>query len=152
MTIIQNEIFYITGIAIRTTNENGKSSADIPKLWENFFSEQAAEKITGKISNDIYCVYTDYEKDFTRPYTTVLGCRVEKDAAVPAGFKKIEVPAGNYELFTAKGNLHENIVFNEWLGIWKLDIKRTYKADYEVYGEKAQNPAKSEVDIFVGTE
>ena len=125
---------------------------DIQQLWNRFFSEQVSEKIPGKIDNAVYSVYTEYEKDFTKPYTTVLGCRVKNDALVPEEFKKITIPGGRYELFTAKGNLAEGIVFNEWTAIWNSPLKRTYKADYEVYGEKAQNPANAEVDIFVGIE
>ncbi|MEO6314926.1 MAG: GyrI-like domain-containing protein [Chitinophagaceae bacterium] len=143
------ESFRITGIAIRTTNENGASAIAIPKLWNQFMTENTMQQIAGKISNDIYCVYTEYEKDFTKPYTTLLGCRVEDTAPGQDGFKSILIPAGNYALFTAKGNLNEGIVFNEWTAIWNSSLQRAYTADFEIYGEKAQNPANAAVEIFV---
>jgi predicted transcriptional regulator YdeE len=144
--------FFITGIAIRTTNENGASANDIPQLWNKFLSEKIAEQVSGKTNNDIYCLYTDYEKDFTKPYTVILGCRVAETAPVQNGFTRMRIAPGNYDLFTAKGNLQEGIVFREWTGIWNSPVKRAYTTDFEVYGEKDQNPANAEVDIFVAIE
>lgn len=44
----------------------------------------------------------------------------------------------------------EGAVINTWFKIWDTDLNRTYKTDFEVYGEKAQNPNDAEVEIFVG--
>ncbi len=30
-----------------------------------------------------------------------------------------------------------------------MDMDRAFTADFEVYGEKAQNPSDAEVDIFI---
>jgi predicted transcriptional regulator YdeE len=152
MPITKLETFCITGIGIRTSNQPGMAEKDIPQLWNKFLSEKIAEQIPGKTSNDIYSVYTAYEKDYTRPYTTILGCRVEDTAPVPDGFTKITIQAGNYQLYTAKGKLEDGIVFREWTGIWNSSVKRSYTTDFEVYGEKAQNPSNAEVDIFVAIE
>ena len=146
------EPFCLTGIAIRTTNENGAAGEAIPPLWHKFLSQNIIQQIPGKMSNDIYCVYTEYEKDYTRPYTVVLGCRVQKEAPVPDGFQKITIPAGNYTVFTAKGKLDEGIVFRAWTAIWNSPIKRIYTTDFEVYGEKAGNGVNAEVNIFVAIE
>ncbi len=152
MNIIKIEPFYIAGIAIRTTNENGAAAKDIPAHWARFLSEKIIDRLPGKISNDIYAVYTDYEKDFTKPYTTILGCRVQNADQLPNGFASAIIPGGHYHLFTAKGNMQDGIVFNAWTQIWNAAINRAYTADFEVYGEKAQNPANAEVDIFVAIE
>jgi predicted transcriptional regulator YdeE len=141
--------FYIIGIAIRTSNENGQSATDIPLLWNRFLSEQIMAKIPNKISGDIYCVYTDYEKDHTRPYTTVVGCKVELLEEIPEGLTGLTINEGNYIPFTATGNIAEGIVFKEWTNIWNLNLPRAYTADFEVYGEKTQNPGQAEVDIFI---
>lgn len=141
--------FYIIGIAIRTSNENGQSATDIPQLWNRFLAEQIIATIPNKISSDIYCVYTDYEKDHTRPYTTVVGCKVEQLGVIPEGLIGITIREGNYIPFTATGNIAEGIVFKEWTNIWNRDLPRAYTADFEVYGEKAQNPGQAAVDIFI---
>ncbi|HJP64383.1 MAG TPA: effector binding domain-containing protein, partial [Mucilaginibacter sp.] len=59
-TLADQEKFYIAGIAVKTINKNDRSSQDIGSLWERFMSENIMEKIPGKLSDDIYCVYTDY--------------------------------------------------------------------------------------------
>jgi len=48
-----------------------------------------------------------------------------------------------------KGNILQGLVYNEWTKIWNSDLARTFTADFEVYGEKAQNPENAEVNIFV---
>jgi 2-(1,2-epoxy-1,2-dihydrophenyl)acetyl-CoA isomerase len=44
-------------------NEGGQSGKHIGQLWEHFFKENIRAQIPDKIGNDIYCVYTDYERD-----------------------------------------------------------------------------------------
>jgi predicted transcriptional regulator YdeE len=143
------EQFYIIGKAIRTTNEHGKSATDIPQLWEKFFSESSIAEIPNKIDHTVYCVYTDYEKDHTRPYTTILGCRVNSLNEIPEGFTGKIIEGGNYTQMQAKGKTSQGIVFLEWVKIWSSDMPRTYTTDFEVYGEKARDPDNAEVDIFV---
>lgn len=146
-TIIEQ--YYIIGMAIRTTNENGQSGIDIPLLWHTFMTENIAAQIPNKVDNTVYSVYTDYELDHTKPYTTIFGCRVSSLNEIPRGLTGTTIEGGKYAVITAKGRLSDNIVFNEWQKIWSADIPRTFKADFEVYGTKAQNPADAEVDIFL---
>lgn len=141
--------FLVAGLSVRTTNENGRSSKDIPALWNKFMSEGILEKIPNKAANDLYCIYTDYEKDHTKPYTAIIGCRVNNLAALPEGLSGKSFAGGRYISRIAKGNLLQGVVFNEWTKIWNSDIPRTYTADFEVYGEKAKNPEDAEVEIFL---
>lgn len=141
--------FNIIGVSVRTTNENGQSGQDIPALWNRFISEGIAEKIPNKINNSIYSVYTDYEKDHTKPYTTILGCLVESLDFIPAEMAGVTIEAASYEKFVAKGNLNDGIVINEWIKIWNSDLDRSFTSDFEIYGEKAQDPENAEVDIFI---
>lgn len=141
--------FNVIGIAVRTTNEQGQSGTDIPALWHQFMSEGILEKIPSRASNDLYCIYTEYEKDHTRPYTTILGCRVENTGHIPEGMVLKNIEAGNYEKIPVKGDLTAGIVFEEWTRIWNSDRDRTFTADYEVYGAKAQQPMDAEIEIFL---
>ncbi|SPZ84683.1 Uncharacterised protein [Sphingobacterium multivorum] len=54
--------FSIIGLAIRTSNQNGQAAKDIPELWARFFKEDVLSRIPNKISNELYCIYTEYEK------------------------------------------------------------------------------------------
>ncbi|MFQ6602887.1 GyrI-like domain-containing protein [Flavobacterium sp. C3NV] len=141
--------FNVIGISVRTTNENGQSGKDIPALWSQFMSEEIQSKIPNKVSEDLFCIYTDYEKDHTKPYTTILGCKVENLDVVPENMIGKTIESANYEELIAKGNLSEGIVYNKWLEIWNSDLDRSFTADFEVYGEKTQNPEKAEVAIYI---
>lgn len=149
MENVKIEPFKVIGISVRTTNENEQAGKDIPVLWEKLIKENILSNIPDKIDNTIYSIYTDYEKDHTKPYTTVLGCKVESLDFIPEGMVGYSFDGGKYVKFTAKGDLSKNLVINEWLKIWKMDVGRIFTADFEIYGEKAQNPTDAEVDILI---
>jgi predicted transcriptional regulator YdeE len=143
------EPFFVIGLAIRTTNENEQAAKDIPKLWQKFQSENLLAKIPNKTDNTIYCLYTDYEEDYTKPYTTILGCRVNDLTTIPEGLMGKSIAGGLYTTFTVRGKLSDGIVIREWTKIWNSNLQRAYTCDFEVYGEKAQNPDNAEIDIFI---
>lgn len=149
---MQINTFNIIGIAIRTTNENGQSSKDIPALWNQFMAEGILTKIPNRVSDDIYCMYTEYEKDHTKPYTTIIGCKVDDVTDIPTGMVGKTIETARYAVHTVQGNIMEGLVYNEWLKIWNTNMPRTFIADFEIYGEKAKDPANATIDIFVGIE
>ena len=150
MSTEQKELFYVVGISVRTTNENQQAAKDIPALWQRFMAENIADKIPNKSSNEVYAVYTDYESDYTKPYTTIIGCRVNEISNVPEGLVSKKIAAPSYKRYIAKGDLADNIVYNKWLEIWGEDISRAYTSDYEVYEEKTADSTNAEVEIFIG--
>ncbi|MEL7147077.1 MAG: GyrI-like domain-containing protein [Bacteroidota bacterium] len=141
--------FKVIGLKTRTTNENAQAATDIPGLWNKFMTEHIMEQIPNKLHTAVLCLYTNYESDHTKPYDTILGCVVSSLDEVPDGLVGQEFAAGNYTKFTTKGNLAEGLVYNTWLDIWKKDLDRTYTVDFEVYGDKAQDPSNAEVDIYI---
>jgi predicted transcriptional regulator YdeE len=94
-------------------------------------------------------VYCRYKSDYTAPYTTLLGCKVNSIETIPDGFDYIEIANGNYEQFEAKGNLMEGVVYKKWVDIWNTDLSRAYTTDFELYGEKSADPSNAIVDIFI---
>jgi len=151
MNNVKMEPFKVIGISVRTTNENNQAAKDIPVLWEKLMNEDILNRIPNKIDNTIYSIYTDYEKDHTKPYTTILGCKVENHDHIPEGMVGKSFDGGDYIKFTTKGDLAKDLVINEWLKIWEMDMDRAFTADFEVYGEKSQNGKNSEVEIYVAT-
>lgn len=131
--------------------ENGKAAKDIPLSWQQFMNENILSKIPNKIDNTVYSLYTNYESDDMHPYTTIIGCKVENIDAVAEGMVGQAFDGGNYLKMAARGNLAEDLVINQWLKIWEMtNLERVYTVDFDVFGEKAQNPSDAEVDIFVG--
>ncbi len=140
----------ITGIAIRTCNQNQQAAGDIARLWEQFWSQDILNKIPDKVNNDIYCVYMEYESDFAHPYTTLIGCETWDPQNVPEGMKSMSIDGGEYIKQTVRGKLSEGIVVQEWMKIWQSDLPRMYKTDFELYKAGAVNPDDAEINIFVG--
>ena len=143
------EPFTVIGISVRTTNENNQVAKDIGDLWGRFMNDKVLEAIPNKIDNTIYSIYTDYESDHTKPYTTILGCKVKNLDTIPVGMVGKSIKGGNYVKFSTKGDLMKDLVINKWFEIWEMDLNRLFTADFEVFGEKAQNPADAEIDILI---
>jgi len=141
--------FFVVGISVETSNDPGKAAIDIPALWARFIGENIGAKILNKLRDEVYSIYTDYEGDYTQPYTTVIGYAVPSLEEIPEGMRGVTIAGGSYQKYVLKGNMQEGLVFNAWLDIWKSGISRAYTTDFEVYGAKAQNPEAAEVDIFI---
>lgn len=152
MNSLKKEALTIVGMSIRTSNAKGKAEIDIPKLWQQFMSNQVINSLPNKSNDNMYAVYTDYESDHTGAYTLILGYQVSNLNEIPEEFTVKIIPETKYQKFTAKGDLTQDAIFNTWMEIWKTDLKRTYTSDIEVYGEKAMNPTNGEADIFVAVE
>ena len=131
--------FYVAGITIRTSNQNGQSQRDIGALWARFMGEGLIQKIPGRLSDDIYSVYTDYESDHDGAYTVVLGCKVDAPPTLPPDFTCITVRPGKYQVNTVEGDMPVSIM-EAWQQIWDTATNRKYTADFEVYD--AENGAK----------
>ncbi len=147
---IKIESFKVIGIKVRTSNLNGEAARDIGALWNKFMNDDILNSIPNKLTNDIYAVYTAYEGDHLKPYTALLGCKVKDLKDVPEGMVGMSFNEGVYKKFIAKGDLTKNAVYDVWTSIWKQNLNRSYKADFEVYGEKAINPTNGEASIYVG--
>ncbi|WP_103070446.1 GyrI-like domain-containing protein [Aquimarina sediminis] len=143
--------FEVVGISVRTSNQDGKAKKDIGELWGKFMSENMYEKIPNVTDQTIYAVYTDYEGDHTKPYTTILGYRVHNLEEIPEGMVGKKIESASYHKFIAKGDLTDNAVIDQWKKIWDMDMKRTYTSDFETYGEKAIDPTNGETEIYIST-
>jgi len=141
--------FNIIGISLRTTNENNQAAQDIPMLWNKFYSEKFLEKIPNKVNENVFCIYTDYEKDFTKPYTVIIGCKVENLNSIPNGMIGEPFNGGKYKKFTTSKGPLSKVVISKWMEIWNYDMQRSYTTDFELYMEKSKNPEDAEVDIFI---
>ena len=146
-TLIENE-FYIVGISIRTTNQNNQSGADISGLWTKFMQHNLIWEINNRLSDDIYCAYTDYETDHTGPYTAVLGCKVSSLAQIPDGFTGITVKADKYQVYNLEGKFPDNVAA-AWQHIWDNAVDRKYTTDFDKYYTGAKSFAETEAEIHI---
>lgn len=148
----------LLGILCRTNNtaEMNISSAKIAPTIQKYFRQAVGEAIPNrKNPGTTYCVYTDYESDFTGDYTYFIGEEVKFVGDSMEGFSSIIIPAQNYAKFTSKPGIMPEVCIDMWQNIWKMKSgelggKRAYLADFEVYDKRALDPGKTVLDIYVG--
>ena len=148
----------LLGILCRTNNtaEMNISSAKIAPTIQKYFRQAVGEEIPNrKNPGTTYCVYTDYESDFTGDYTYFIGEEVKVGGDSMEGFSSIIIPAQNYAKFTSKPGIMPEVCIDMWQNIWKIKSgelggKRAYLADFEVYDKRALDPSKTVLDIYVG--
>jgi predicted transcriptional regulator YdeE len=156
--VIQLEGFEVVGIATRTNNakESGPDGA-IPRLWQRVMQEHFLDSIPGKLDQSIYAVYTGYASDANGDYTLVIGAKVRPspDRLIPRGMVMKTVPAGRYAVFTSERGPVAQVVVETWKKIWAYYQSsdhgaRAYRADFELYDQRAADPANAQVDIYIG--
>jgi predicted transcriptional regulator YdeE len=155
--IVEQPEFSVIGIQARTSNaKEVKGGGAIPKQWDRFFKEGIADKIPNKVDSTIYAVYTNYASDYNGEYDFIVGMKVSSVPAVPLGMVVKKVPQGKYAVVaSAKGPVAQ-VVPQAWQRIYTLDDNkqlggaRAYKADFEVYHQRSQNPQESQVDLYIG--
>lgn len=150
---IQLDSFKIIGIAVRTTNENGKAMTDLGTLWSRFYSENIIAFIPNKENNTVYSLYTDYESDYTGEYTTIIGCKVSTLSDIPEGLTGKKFQGGKFTEYTVTGKMPD-VIASKWNEIWQNDkqLKRRYTVDFEKYTETAQDLQNATVQIYLAVE
>ena len=154
--VVEETGFTVVGISIRTSNANEMSGKGvIPQQWDRFMKEGLLGKIANKVNSNILAVYIDYESDANGAYTFMIGARVSSADDIPVGMVAKKVPAGRYAVFISEKGSVGKVVPQTWSRIWAIPKSspggnRTYRADFEVYDQRAADPQNAEVDIYVG--
>ena len=143
----------LIGLALKgkTTNINEQSSIDCGNLWQEFEKGKYAEKIPNKLTDEILAVYHQYEGDYTEPFSYFIGCKVKADTEVPAGLETLTIAKGIYQKIDARGKMPDCVI-NAWKEIWVSDIPRSYKMDFEVYGDRNKDWSNAEVEVYLSIE
>lgn len=145
---VELDEFEVMGISIRTTNQNGQSGKDIGQLFGEFWAKGIIDKISNKLSKDIYCIYYEYESDFNAPYSVMLGCRVESLINIPTGLVGLKIPRTKYLRFDSYGELPDCLI-KTWSEIWNSEIDRRYSFDFDVYPEYPTDSAQVQTFVSV---
>lgn len=149
--IVKLEEKVVAGIQIRTTNENGKAFQEIGDTWYNFFKNGSYEKIQNKVNHKTIGLYTEYEKDYTKPYTFLAGVETYKRIEGHQDLVVKVIPKGKYAKFVIIGDV-QNSIGQAWKEIWDMDLKRTYTCDFEEYQNNSNDIQKQEVHIYIAIE
>jgi predicted transcriptional regulator YdeE len=158
--VVELDAFEVMGVEIRTNNAK-EAGADglIPKLWQRVTQEHALDGVPDRVGQTIYAVYTDYATDANGDYTLVLGAkfRPATDTLIPAGMVVKTVPAARYAVFTSERGAVAKVVVQTWQQIWSYfqspaNGQRAYRADFELYDQRAADPTNAQVDIYIGVQ
>jgi predicted transcriptional regulator YdeE len=148
--------FTVVGISARTTNAREMAGQGvIGKQWGRFMQENLLSQIPNKVDSSILAVYTDYESDANGAYTFIIGARVNSAEKIPNGMMATKVPAGRYAVLTSDKGPPAKVVPETWgrvLAASKATLggDRAYKADFEVYDQRAADPQNARIDLYIG--
>lgn len=85
----------------------------------------------------------------------MIGEEVTEVGSLSEGLKAFTIPAQTYAQFTTDAGPMPQVVIAAWQEIWQMrdtDLggKRAYQADFELYDERARDPQKTVVDLYIG--
>lgn len=147
--------FTVVGLSTRANNTDEKSTNDIRKLRMEFLLSNMGDEVQNRISDDIYCVYTDFAGGAYDDYTIILGYKVANTNGINgigSKYRSVEVEGGKYYKYIAEGEVPQ-CVFETWRYIWDSDIKRRFTTDFDVFGEHAVlDSQKGQVITYLSVE
>ena len=153
--IVDQDEFQVVGIVARTTNAKEMSGEGIiGSQWGKFYKDGILDKIPDKVDSTIYAVYTVYESDRNGEYDFVIGAKVSSAPVIPPGMVARKIPKGRYAVVMTASGPVQQVVPQAWKEVWDLEdnkqIRRAYKADFEVYDQRSRDPQNSQVDLYIG--
>lgn len=149
--IKETEVIYIVGIFQETSFKEEQHTKDLENLWEKYTLQDPLAKISNKLDDKIYFVYTDYGSDEDDGFTLMMGYRVTNLDAIPSGLSSLTIPTSKYAVFKVSGDLEQN-VSQLWEAIEEIDLKRTYSTDIEIYEENSIYDAEGKAEIWTSIE
>lgn len=154
--VMEQSGFTIIGIAARTSNSKEMTADGVIGIqWGRIFQENLLRRIPNKADSSIVAVYTDYASDHNGEYMYVLGAKVTSNSGVPEGMVAKKIPGGKFAVFTSEKGPAPQVVPATWMKINSLPKTavggdRMYRADYEIYDERAKDPQNLQMDVYVG--
>jgi AraC family transcriptional regulator len=147
--IVERPAFTVAGVAMRTSRAT--QAADAPGLAARFFAPGFAESVEGRLDPaSTYAAHADYDEG-TGTYRLVLGFEVDPGAPQPPGVDVLQVPAGQYTVFTATGPQPQASI-EAWKEImaWRPGpgLVRAGRVSFEVHDDRARAPVP-QVDIYI---
>lgn len=147
----------LVGITARTNNKNEMSgTGKIGSIYAQYFSENIPAQIPHRAHpGTTYSAYTQFDSDRTGDYTYFLGEEVTELVELPAVLTSITIPTGEYCKFTTpEGPVVQGVV-STWQKIWGMSDEdfggtQRYTTEFEIHDERAANPEKGIVDIYIG--
>lgn len=148
----------VVGLTVRTNNQNemNPATAKIGGLIGRYMAENMANTIPNRVNPGVMLsIYTDYASNEQGDYTYFVGEEVDSFANVPDGLSQLTISASKYQKFTTPAGKMPEVVLSAWQQIWQMSAsdlggERAYRADFEVYDQRAMDPTNTSLDIYIG--
>jgi len=158
--LINKSEIKLVGLSARTNNKNEMSqeTSKIGQLFGHYASQNIASHIANRKSPGVtFAVYTEYDSNEHGDYTYFIGEEVGFFENIPTGLQKLIIPPAKYQKFTTPPGKMPDVAIHAWQQIWKMSFddfggNRAYQADFEVYDQRATDPANTCLDILIGIE
>ncbi len=141
----QDTALRIIGIELRTANREAMHT--IPPHWQRFTEEGVLARIPGRLSDEVYAVYTHFENaglNNEGVYSLIIGAPVSSTQAVPPGMSHAVLPASPRAVFPVPPGRVDQ-VGAVWQDVWQRDdLPKAFVADCERYR------ANGEIHILIG--
>ncbi|MBA3660933.1 MAG: GyrI-like domain-containing protein [Gammaproteobacteria bacterium] len=155
--LINKSEIKLVGLTARTNNKNemNPKTSKIGELAGRFWGLNLAEQILNRKNPGVtFSVYTEYDSDEHSDYTYFIGEEVSSFEN-PRELQQLTISAAQYHKFTTPSGQMPAVVSDAWQQIWKMSAsdfggERAYVADFEVYDERASDPANTILDIYIG--
>ena len=144
--IVNLEEKKLVGVTDRTKNSDSNMTMKIGALWKKFYNEGIYKKINNKLNEKAIGMYYDYESDVNSEYSVTVGCEVSSFNDIPKEVVTKVIQKGKYAKFIVKGHM-QKAVANFWQELWKMDLDRNYKCDFEEY--QNADVENAEIHIYI---
>lgn len=130
-----------TIIGRHVRNDGPGSAKAIPALWQEVLRDDALADIPGKISSDVYAVYTHLENAGISNegfFSFVIGVPVSAGTPVPYGMTLVSIPQSRRAKFAVPNNDPARVI-EAWERAWAYDDHaKTFVCEYELYSESGE--------------
>ena len=131
----------LVGVSDITGNDDPNMSKVIGGLWQKLYQGGVNETIKIKANKYSIGLYSDYHDN---KYTVTVGNEVSSLENEGLSVKKI--PSGKYAKISIQGHM-QKAVAEAWNEIWKMNLDRSYVADFEEYLNSDCDNAK--INIYI---
>ncbi len=131
----------VVGVSAVTSNNDPKVMETIAGLWDKLYKEGVNPKIKNKVNTYAIGLYSDYQGE---NFCVTAGNEVSKSENEDLKVKII--PAGRYAKFSVHGHM-QTAVCEAWDKIWKMELDRSFVADFEEYLNADFENA--DIDIYI---
>lgn len=131
----------VAGICCQTGDSDPEMGMKIGGLWQDFYGKGIYKSLENKVNEYAIGLYSNYTDE---GYTVTVGAEVSENNN--GGLTDKIIPAGKYARFSIKGNM-VTVVKEAWENIWKMDLDRSFTADFEEYLNADMDNA--EINIYI---